>query len=134
MRDDRRGCAPAPPVLGCWRVQGEPVMADNETVSAGTIALGIILAAVVIFGIPKLVAAYQYRQAVNEINEGIRASSAQFQQATARAQQQRLQQQQQLEARRRVEADAAALKADERCIGKQRFRRVPNGWEQIGTC
>jgi hypothetical protein len=109
-------------------------MADKETVTPGTIAAGIILASIVIFGIPKLVAAYHYRQAVNQINEGIRSSSAQFQQAAARAEQQRQQQQRQLEARRRAEADAIALKPGERCIGKQRFRRVTNGWEQIGTC
>lgn len=23
---------------------------------------------------------------------------------------------------------------DERCIAKQRFRRLPNGWEEIGSC
>lgn len=26
------------------------------------------------------------------------------------------------------------LKDDERCINRQRFRRVENGWVQIGTC
>jgi hypothetical protein len=26
------------------------------------------------------------------------------------------------------------LRSDERCINKQRFRRLPNGWEQIGSC
>jgi hypothetical protein len=31
-------------------------------------------------------------------------------------------------------AEAAAIKSNERCIGKQRFRRVANGWEQIGSC
>jgi hypothetical protein len=30
--------------------------------------------------------------------------------------------------------DAAALKADERCISGQKFRRVENGWEQVGSC
>lgn len=28
----------------------------------------------------------------------------------------------------------APLAADERCINRQRFRRVTNGWEQVGTC
>jgi hypothetical protein len=27
-----------------------------------------------------------------------------------------------------------ALQPDERCINKQRFRRSPNGWDQIGSC
>jgi hypothetical protein len=31
-------------------------------------------------------------------------------------------------------AQPAPLAAGERCISGQRFRRLPNGWEEIGTC
>lgn len=28
----------------------------------------------------------------------------------------------------------APVAADERCISGQRFRRLPNGWEEVGSC
>ena len=34
----------------------------------------------------------------------------------------------------RTQPQALSLQPDERCIGKQKFRRVANGWEQIGSC
>lgn len=35
---------------------------------------------------------------------------------------------------RKVTRDLTPLAADERCISGQRFRRIPNGWQQIGSC
>lgn len=48
-----------------------------------------------------------------------------------RENQQRAKAQQQREQSAR---EAATLKPGERCISGQRLRRLPNGWEQIGTC
>ena len=30
--------------------------------------------------------------------------------------------------------EVIGLRPDERCISGQRFRRIPNGWEDVGTC
>jgi hypothetical protein len=35
---------------------------------------------------------------------------------------------------RRPRFDPRPLSSDERCIDHQRFQRVSNGWEQIGSC
>ena len=35
---------------------------------------------------------------------------------------------------KRPRVDTRPLAADERCISGQRFRRILNGWEEIGTC
>jgi hypothetical protein len=35
---------------------------------------------------------------------------------------------------RRATRDITPLAADERCISGQRFRRLSNGWQEIGTC
>lgn len=34
----------------------------------------------------------------------------------------------------RRQVDQRPLAADERCISHQRFQRIENGWNQIGTC
>lgn len=37
-------------------------------------------------------------------------------------------------AKRKADFAPIPLAADERCIGRQRFRKLPNGWEEIGSC
>lgn len=34
----------------------------------------------------------------------------------------------------RRQQEASALQPGQRCIQKQRFQRVENGWEQVGSC
>ena len=106
----------------------------TETVSVWTIAGGILLALVVW----RALNVWQYNHAVKEANAMIAETMRDMRtsnEMTRRQQEERRQVRvSEVSQRQRDLDEAKALKPDERCIAKQRFRRLRNGWEQIGSC
>jgi len=107
---------------------------QTESVSIWTIAGGILLALV----IWRAYNVWQYNRAVEQVNAMMVQSMEESKRSTAAARQQFIERQQRQQAaasQRKYEVEAAmTLRPDERCINKQRFRRVANGWEQVGSC
>lgn len=68
-----------------------------------------------------------YQEALQKSRQANERARADF-----RAQQQR--QQDRRDQLDRNAQEAARPAANERCISGQRFRRVENGWEQVGSC
>lgn len=95
------------------------------------VATGIILAFVVMGGVRTC----QQRMAINAFNEQMKAVSEDLTADMRRQQAETAQRQDQARAateqRQAVEAAARALPEGHRCIGKDLFRRVDNGWVQV---
>jgi hypothetical protein len=104
-------------------------MKDNDLVIK--IATGIILAFVVIGGLR----ACQQRMAMNAFSEQLQDinqnAKASMQRSSAEAAHRRDQKAAQAAQKQAIEAEARALPANHRCIGKDLFRRVENGWVQV---
>jgi hypothetical protein len=107
---------------------------ESEKVSVWTIAGGVLLA----FVIWRAFNVWQYNRAVAEANAVMAKTMQEITRSSAASRQQFAQNQLHREEaaleRERQAREAKELKSDERCINKQRFRRVPNGWDQIGSC
>ena len=114
---------------------------ENGAVSVWTIAGGILLALV----IWRAMNIWQYNRAVEEANAMMAKTMQDIRKDSEAARQNFAEQQRQREQSTAIREHAAALreqrmrnakelKPDERCINKQRFRRVTNGWEQVGSC
>lgn len=108
-------------------------MIDKNPNSAWTIVAWLVLGIVILDGIPRLYAAYQYRQAMKAFSErmvelrhrdadpfGWRAAADSNNRRAA--------------ADAAAEMEANALKPGERCIGGQRFAYVNDELRDIGTC
>lgn len=98
---------------------------QREAVSVWTIAGGILLALLIL----RACEVWQQRQAIETFNAQVRQIMAQ---PAPRATPRQLQNRQPRPAAQ--EESAQPLGPDERCLNGQRFRRIENGWEQIGTC
>ncbi len=108
-------------------------MADENRSSAWIIANGILLAAIVLVGIPRLYEAYQYRQAMKAFNQQMvelqRPDADPFGWRAATDKNNR-----RAAAEQAAKIDANALKPGERCISGQRFAVVNGELRDVSTC
>jgi hypothetical protein len=91
------------------------------------IAAGVFIALITLGVVRGCVASYAEQQAMEQFNDTMRRIGEESRRAAYKPQRANT-------AQRPPTQQPVPLRADERCIGKQRFRRVPNGWEQIGSC
>ena len=108
-------------------------MAKEEGLSVWKIAVGIVLGLVMFWGLATCTGVIVLGAAVSEANKQAEEATRRFQAShpMPRYQQPAVQQRYY---QPRAQPQAVPLQADERCIGKQKFRRVANGWEQTGSC
>jgi DUF971 family protein len=90
-----------------------------EQLSVWKIAAGIVLG----FAVWSLYERWQTQRQIEAFNAEVQRVLSPGAEARARTQR-----------ASEIERAARPLKPDERCISGQRFRRVENGWEQIGSC
>lgn len=114
---------------------------ESSSASVWTIAGGILLALVTW----RAINVWQYNRAVEEANamiektmQDMRRNNETVRQTYAARQLEREQaaaiREHSTAMREQHIREAKELRPDERCIQKQRFRRVANGWEQVGSC
>ena len=105
----------------------------NDPYLVWKIAGGIVLGLLIVSGIER----YQRARAMNAAMAEFNSTMAELRKPGADPlgwRKQAQQHQKQEAAKREALKRTNALKPGERCISKQRFRRVANGWEQIGSC
>lgn len=114
---------------------------ESGTLSIWTIAGGVLLALV----IWRAMNVWQYNRAIEEFNATIVNTLQEARRGSEESRVRMASQQRQREESAALQArtsafqeqrnrEASELKVDERCINKQRFRRIANGWEQTGSC
>lgn len=116
------------------RFQKRPHKTEPNNTLMWQIAGGVCLGLLAFAGIDRYLEHRREVAAVEAWNREIAKINAD----TARQQQAWRDQAQYNEARKQnlqeARWEAQRIKADERCINGQRFRRVENGWVQTGTC
>ena len=106
-------------------------MKDSESNLILKIAAGVVLGGLFLTGLQS----YRERMAIAEANKQIAQFAAEAQQQSQQIQQEfavhaQARQQAQVD-RAHMELESRQLTANQRCIGKDLFRRVDNGWVQV---